>query len=434
MVLMVVKVVQVALAKPCQISYIRTMRRLFFHTTLTLSLLSSCAYGMIAGGRPNSISGGHNAFAGVVNPANAVWIKDRFDLGLFITHQKTFLYNQDNNPFFPPGKTDQTYKANYLVTADAAIHKVGKIKDHDCSISLATYVTPGQVKLRTKEPIRATGTTPILLENINRVISAIFSWKINDTNSIGFSLDYSFLSHQRNGFQNADNAVRSVAPGHVTNKGVDHSKGLGFGLGWRWNITKKLDFGFSFVKKSYVGQYKKYRGYEPKHGKNYIPQSIGGGFTYKFSTKLAGRAEVLWTGYGSLPNANNAVFADGALNTNRRGGNDSPGSGLQNATFLNLGLGYRVNTSLSFGAGLSHRFKRSRHSRYIIAHSYRRQINFNICSLGMNYNYHHNDFFVTFSHGFKNRQTGYIPERVGGGKFVSQKTFNAISLAWGYLY
>src|SRR4051794_9235911 len=99
-----------------------------------LNLMSSAAYGMVAGGRPNSISGGHNAFAGVVNPANAVWIKDRFDVGLFLIHQKLSLNNQNNNPRFNPGEINQTYKAEYLFTGDAAVHKRVKLKGYECSI------------------------------------------------------------------------------------------------------------------------------------------------------------------------------------------------------------------------------------------------------------------------------------------------------------
>lgn len=118
-----------------------------------LNLMITAAYGMVAGGRPNAISGGHNAFAGVVNPANAVWIEDRFDVGLFLVHQKLTLNNQNDNPLFKPGKTNLTYKAEYIATGDAAIHKRGKVKEHECSISLAIYTTPGYVKLRTKKAV-----------------------------------------------------------------------------------------------------------------------------------------------------------------------------------------------------------------------------------------------------------------------------------------
>lgn len=114
----------------------------FFYLLIILSLMSNIAYAMVAGGRPNSISGGHNAFAGVVNPANAVWIKDRFDIGTFIVHQKSTLNNQDNNPLFNPGTVNQTYKARYIITADAAFHKQLLIRGCECSFSLATYTTP----------------------------------------------------------------------------------------------------------------------------------------------------------------------------------------------------------------------------------------------------------------------------------------------------
>lgn len=231
-------------------------------------MISSPVQGMLAGGRPNTISGGHNAFAGVVNPASAVWIKDRFDIGLFAIHQNVYLDNQDNNPLFPPGKIDQTYKAKVLVTSDAAIHKQFEVAGYETSISLATYSPPGYVKSRTKMPFPLIGTTPILVESRTQAFSSIFSLKLNDALSVGVSLDYFYLSHQRNGFQRSDNPLRSVSPGHVTNKGMDHSRGFGLSLGCLWNISKKVTFGMAYVKKSYVGQYKKYRGFEPYHANN----------------------------------------------------------------------------------------------------------------------------------------------------------------------
>lgn len=401
---------------------------------LMLHMMTSVVYGMLAGGRPNAISGGHNAFAGVVNPANAVWIKDRFDVGVFVIHQNASLNNKDNNPRFNPGKTSLTYKTEYLCTGDIAVHKRGMVNGYECSISLAAYTTPGYVKLRTKKPIPIAGTTPIQVVDKTQTLSSIFSFKLNENHSIGASLDYFYLSHLRNGFQNSDNPQRSVSPGHVTNNGMDHSQGLGLTLGWRWNISKSLSFGLAFIKKSYVGQYRKYRGYEPHHAHNYIPETIGAGFTYQFNQKIAGRCEVIWTGFGDLPNANNAILSNGELNTNKRGSNKSPGSGLQDATFINLGLGYKVNDQLSVGTGWSHRIKHSRKSPYIISHSYMRQVIYDLLTLGVNYNYHRHDFFLILSHGFENHQSGYMPAQIGGGKFTSTKKYDTVSLAWGYLY
>jgi hypothetical protein len=88
----------------------------------------------------------------------------------------------------------------------------------------------------------------------------------------------------------------------------------------------------------------------------------------------------------------------------------------------------------SLGAGLSHRIKLKRKSPYFISRSYTRQIIYDLVTLGANFNYHHHDFFLTLSHGFENRQSGYLPDVLGGGKFESSKRYNALSLAWGYLY
>lgn len=402
--------------------------------SLMLYMISIPCHGMLAGGRPNAISGGQNAFAGVVNPANAVWIEDRFDIGGYFVRQLGSSDNKDDNPFFPPGKINTCYKTELIATADIAGHKRFKIGTYECSFSLAAYTTPGYIKVRTKEPIPIAGTTPIRIINKTNVISSIFSVKINENHSIGASLDYFYLSYLRDGFQHADNPLRSVSPGNVTNNGMDYSDGIGLSLGWRWNITKRLTFGFAYVQKSYVGQFRKYRGYEPFHANNYIPETLGAGFTYLFTKKLAGRLEVLWTDFGNLPNANNTILPNGELNTNKRGSNESPGTGLQDATLINCGLGYKLNSMLSIGGGWSHRIKLSRKSPYIISHSYMQQTMYDLIAFGINFNYKRNDLFLTYTHTFENRQSGYMPIVIGGGKFVSKRYSDSISIAWGYLY
>lgn len=389
------------------------------------------AHGTLAGGRPNAFSEGQNSFAGVVNPANAIWIKDRFDVGVFWFYQKSSLNNRDNNPLFVPGKMDFTYKTKNRFTADAAIQK--KITP-DFSIGLAYSSVPSYTSLRTKTPIPISGTTPVVIFNNIETLSAIFSHKINECHSIGISGEYYYFSHKRNGYQNSDNPRRSVSPGHVTNNGMDHSHGFGLTLGWRWNITKSLNFGAAYAKKSPCGQYRKYRGFEPHHAKNYIPQTFGAGFRYLFSPKIAGRLEVLWTNLGNLPGANNNVLPDGRLNQNKRGSRKSPGPGLQDATYINIGLGYKWNEILSFGTGFSHRIKLHKGSNFI-SHTYTFQTIYDILSFGANINYKCHDLFMSASYGFRNRVSGNMPVVIGGGgKFTAEKTTASLSFSWGYLY
>lgn len=404
---------------------------------INLFALYGAAYGTLAGGRLNAFSEGQNAFAGVINPANAVWVKNRFDIGAYWVHQKSGINNQDNNPLFPPEKIDFTYRSKDLFTGDIAIHKHFPIKiftnTYDSSFSLAYYTTPSYIKLRTKVPLRLSGTTPIKLHNKIDVISGVFSFKLNRSHSIGFSIDYFFFSHLRNGFQNSDNRLRSVSPGHVTNNGNDHSNGIGLGIGWRWNITKKLNFGAAWARKNYCGQYRKYRGYEPHHATNYTPQLFGAGFSYRFTTRLAGRLEALWSNLGNLPTSNNNILPDGGLNLNKRGSNKSPGPGQQDATFINIGLGYKINSELSVGAGFSHRIKLRKSSNFL-SHTYTFQTIYEALSLGVEYTYHKHDLFLGLTYGFRNRVSGYMPIEIGGGKFSAEKQTTSLSFSWGYLY
>jgi long-chain fatty acid transport protein len=405
---------------------------------LNLLVFYTAAYGALAGGRPNAFSEGQNAFAGVVNPANAVWIADRLDLGAFWVHQKSSLNNHDNNPLFVKGKMDLTYRTRNLFTADAAIHRQVKLKicskSFDSSWSLAAYSMPSFVKLRTEEPIPIAGTTPVVIINKIDVVSLVFSLKLNPSHSIGYAIDYLYFSHRRNGFQNSDNNLRSVSPGNVTNNGTDHSKGIGFGIGWRWNITRRLDFGVAWSKKSYCGQYRKYRGFEPHHAENYTPQTIGAGFSYRFTSKFAGRLEVLWANLGNLPGANNNVLSDGSLNLNKRGSKKSPGPGLSDATYINIGIGYQVNRMLSVGASFSHRWKIDQKTSNILSHTYRLQTIYDVLSLGANFNYQKHNLFLGISYGFRNKVSGFMPIEVEGGRFTGEKQDTSVSMSWGYLY
>lgn len=400
-------------------------------------LYTNATYGALAGGRPNAFSEGNNAFAGVVNPANAVWIADRFDLEAFWVYQKSSLNNQDNNPFFSSGKIDLSYRSRNIFTKDIAIHKQVELivgsKAFESSFSMAAYSIPSPVKLRTKEPIRLAGTSPIILRSKTNVISAIFSFKLNTCHSFGFTIDYFYFSHLRNGFQNSDNPMRSVSPGHVTNKGTDHSHGIGCSVGWRWNITKSLKFGAAWTKKSKCGQYRKYRGFEPHHAKNYTPQTFGAGFTYGFTSRLTGRLEVFWLNFGNLPGANNNILSDGRLNLNKRGSKKSPGPGLQDATYINIGMGYKLNSMLSVGAGLSNRIRLRKNSN-ILSHVYTLQTIYEILSIGANFKYEKHDLFLIFSYGFKNKISGFMPIEVGGGRFVGEKQNTSLSFSWGYIY
>lgn len=414
--------------------YLAMMKCLGF---FTLFLPYPKAYGTLTGGRPNAFSQGNNAFSGVVNPANAVWIADRFDIGAFWVHQKSSIDNHDNNPRFPPGKTDFTYRSRDLFTADAAIQKQFKLnicsKTFEGSFSLAAYTLPNYTKLHTKKPLPASGTTPITIISRTDALSAVFSLKVNACHSIGFSIDYFYFSHKRNGFQYSDNPLRSVSPGHVTNNGMDHSSGIGLGVGWRWKISKKLNFGAAWSKKNSCGSYRKYRGFEPFHAQNYTPQSIGAGFNYKFTSKLAGQFEVLWLQLGNLPSANNNVLSDGSLNLNKRGSNQSPGPGLQNATYLNTGIGYQWTEKLTGGLSFSHRIKLRKPANFL-SHIYHIQAIYDILSLGFYYTHQKHNLFLGFSYGFKNKVSGFLPKELGGGQFSGEKQNTSLSMSWGYSY
>ncbi|MBA3957013.1 MAG: hypothetical protein H0X51_01270 [Parachlamydiaceae bacterium] len=122
------------------------------------------------------------------------------------------------------------------------------------------------------------------------------------------------------------------------------------------------------------------------------------------------------------------------MDLNKRGSNKSPGPGLRDATFLNIGLGYKLNTMLSVGVGFSHRIKLPRHTSNILSHTYTLQTIYNTLSLGTSFNYQKHDLFLGFSYGFRNRVSGVMPVELGGGHFSGEKQMASLSISWGYMY
>ena len=143
---------------------------------------------------------------------------------------------------------------------------------------------------------------------------------------------------------------------------------------------------------------------------------------------------MIWLNLGNLPGSNNNVLPDGSLNLNKRGSNKSPGPGLRDATFINVGIGYKLNSMLSVGVGFSHRIKLHRRNSNILSHTYRLQTIYDILSLGANFKCGKHDIFLVFSHGFRNRVSGFMPIEIGGGRFVGEKQTTSLSISWGYLY
>jgi hypothetical protein len=82
---------------------------LIYLLIFNLLSFSATACGALAGGRPNTFSEGQNALAGVVNPANAVWLDDRIDIGAFWVNQKasTSISDRGSSIVSKCGKADE---------------------------------------------------------------------------------------------------------------------------------------------------------------------------------------------------------------------------------------------------------------------------------------------------------------------------------------
>ena len=219
------------------------------------------------------------------------------------------------------------------------------------SVGVSVYGNGGMNTSYT-HPIPLFGTSNAGIDLAQLFIAPTFAMKLNQTNSLGVTLNFAYQRFKATGLENFDNASYSSAPGHVTNNGYDSSTGWGVKVGWIGQITPNFSVGATYQSKTSMGKFDKYKGLFAEQGSFDIPENYGIGFSWNVNPQWTVAGDVKQIQYNKVASVGNTVdclFA-GAC---QLGTNNGAGFGWDNMTVYKLAVSFKQSSHLTLRAGYS---------------------------------------------------------------------------------
>lgn len=372
-----------------------------------------------------------DAMAAAHNPGSAASIGNRLDLGVTFTHLDGHVKNHGSllGPLVdgtfdayhkPKNFWSPNFGINYNLNCDWTVGVVVYNRD----LSKTTY----------RKPFFLLGTTPPGIEYVNETISPYVAYHWGCHN-FGISFNWQVQRLKLDGFQNFDNTLRSIEPGHVTNKGYNYSNGLGITFGWYWQVTDTLNIGATYQPETKMSRLKKYNGFLAHHGRFDIPQKIGVGLSWRFLECATFAFDYEFIDWKQNKGVSNSLLDDGVLNL--LGANDGPGFGWKSKSYYRCGIDYAFTDNWILRAGYRYAETQIQRSQTALNAFTLEPLVEHILTIGatwyINCN-HEVDFFAGY--GLPNRLHGKnsIPEGLGGGNSDLYQEIWAAGFSYGFAF
>lgn len=420
-------------------------RILFANTALITALcaIPHTADGFIAGAKATGMASTgiaypQDAFAGAYNPAGAVEVGDRFDLGFaWIRNQGHADIEVKRKPAIKElnGKFDAFDSPN-LYLGDFGFNKNFRSnicgQNWDWSMGVVLY-NRDYIKTTYSKPIRLLGTSKLGMEYIHEVISPLASLRLTENHTIGISIDVHMQRLKVNGLQQFSFRQFSVSPTDVSNRGYAYSTGIGGTFGWKWQAYDCLTLGVTYCTKVHMRKLSKYNGFLAQDGRIDSPERWGIGLAYQFLPCATFTFDFEWVNWQEVKVLHNPLLHKG--NLKKLGSNDGPGFGFRNQLFYRFGLDYALDEFWTFRIGY-------RHANTVIRKT-ETAINLLTCesaknylTLGATYSWRSSEFTFFYAHGFANKIRGKdsIPTAFGKGEIDLTQSKNSLGISWGYSF
>ncbi len=295
-----------------------------------------------------SIAFAEDGFGAAANPANLAQVKDGYSVGV--------------SAFAPDrASTISTGSVGGNEAADAfAVPEFVYNKTHNDKINWGVVVYGnGGMNVDYGQSIYdaagcgqncglgANRTTTSNLEQL--FIAPTISYKINDRNTVGASLNLVYQRFEATGLGNFSGFTsnQNTDPG---NHGVDDASGVGIKLGWNGTLSDSVTAGAFYQPKTSMDKFTAYKDLFAQGGGFDIPETYGVGIAVKASPKTNVALDVVqinYSGIKSLANLNDNMQAGGgALGTE-----NGLGFGWSDMTVYKLGMAHQMDANTTIRAG-----------------------------------------------------------------------------------
>ncbi|MDD3765114.1 MAG: outer membrane protein transport protein [Nevskiales bacterium] len=320
---------------------------------LALSLSAQAAYGPFEHGYGiKSMGAGGIGYTSAedsywisANPATAVTLGTRFDLGLdWVTVLPTARirdnaagpdenYSSDGQRQFPIPQVGFVMALNERTAFGMNMFSAGLGTDYK------------------RNPYARFGADPRGGLSLGQSgISSTLAYKLTDRHALGASLNVSYEVLEVKGVQPF--AALSENPDKFTNQGYEGGFGVSFTVGWHGQLAPGLTGGLAYRSKTWTQRLDDYAGLLPEQGKLELPAIWGGGLAYALSPTLNVAVDYQRTEYASEAALGNPI---GQLNQGHlMGSDDGPGFGWDDQNIYKLGIVWKARPDLTLRAGYSH--------------------------------------------------------------------------------
>lgn len=371
-----------------------------------------------------------DAIAAATNPAGMGLIGDRVDFG--VTWFRPQREAEIVGNAFPgvDGKYDANETENFFIPEFGYNRQINP----DVTLGLSVYGNGG-MNTDYKRAIPLFGSTAPRMDLIQLFVAPTATWKINETNTIGVSVNLAYQRFEMKGLQNFQGS--SIHPNNVTNKDYDSSYGAGVHIGWIGQISDSVTLGATYQSKTYMSKFDKYKGLFAEGGDFDIPESYGVGIAVKATPALTIAADVQRIEYSevdSVGNSINNLFAGNLL-----GSNKGPGFAWRDVTAVKVGASYVWNENLTIRAGYNHSSQPIRKSETL----------FNILAPGVVQDHitlgatyilpNKSELSFAYMHAFEEKvrgngsiPPGFPPAGFGGGNANLKMYEDSLGIAYGW--
>lgn len=304
-----------------------------------------------------SIATANDAFAGVNNPASAVFAGSRMELGVELFMPERSM-SRTNVPaaFGPAFSAAEASGRNKFLIPEFGYNAVLSDK---LAVGISVYGNggmntsyPGGNTMCPTGPTTppAAGLNPLCgqgklgVDLMQLIVAPTVAYKLAPNHAVGLSPLFVLQRFEAYGAQGFANQSQNAAA--LTNNGKDSSTGVGVRLGYMGKLSDAVSVGASYSPEISMSRFDKYAGLFAEQGKFNIPANYGVGAAIQVTPSVQLAVDYTRINYSKVPSIGNP-----AMSLSPMGSDTGGGFGWRDVETIKLGMQWKLNdtTTLRFG-------------------------------------------------------------------------------------
>ncbi len=288
-----------------------------------------------------SIALAQDGFAGVNNPAAALFAGSRLDVGAEIFRPYRDAQFVGQTPVVESGRTaflipefGYNAKLSERLAVGLTVYGNGGMNTSYAPFPNGVNLLGGQGKLG--------------VDLMQLIVAPTVAWQVADGHALGVSPLLVWQRFEAYGLQGFTGMSSDSA--NVTNRGKDNSTGIGVRLGYFGKLGDRVTVGASYSPKIRMSRFDKYRGLFAGGGDFDIPANYGVGVALQVTPAVTVALDATRIRYGSVPSIANGSLSQ-IMAGQPLGADAGPGFGWRDISVVKLGVQWQMNDRWTLRAG-----------------------------------------------------------------------------------